>query len=120
MNSYIPIRSTPGRDQSEIYLLHPGQLRDSYGFVGPFTIVKTQISVDPDDEWWISLIDDGMQSTLISSNNEQIDNSVGIDLTALLGHGITVMPWRRITFNTNGYSALCDVYFPVLLNCTRN
>lgn len=113
MKSFIACTSKSGRSNRESILLNPSQLSEWYGFGGPLKVVKTKIAVKPEEQWSI-ILDDGQNCvTLLSSSDINCEKSTVIDLVAELGHGLTLTPWQKLCFRTDGY---CGIYVTYLID----
>lgn len=108
MQSLIPCTST--RNGHESILLNPNELKCWYGYSGPYQIAKTSIPVEPTEEWSI-LLDDGQHRVcLLCSSDVDCTTTPVVDLVAALGHGVTLFPWQKLYFRTDGYSGIYVTY----------
>lgn len=92
-------------------MINASQLTEWHGMAPPHTIAKTQITVDKSDKWFIYLEDNGQRSLLASWKDERVCRSSAVDLVAILGHRLTVMPWQKVIFKTD---SICCNYLTFL------
>lgn len=116
MQTLIPCTSRSGRSSHESILVNPNELQSWYGFSGPYQIAKTCIAVDPAEEWTILLEDGPSRVCLLCSSDVDCTVMPVVDLVAILGHGVTLSPWQKLYFRTNGVSG---VYVTFLLDCAN-
>ena len=98
MRSLIPIASKMEPYQCYTNLIEPDLFKRKYNYEREFTVAKTSLHVEPEDEWSIVIVCSLASYTLLSSDDLQVTEATNIDLIEKIGHNITIAPWQSLRF----------------------
>jgi len=99
MQTLIPVPAFSGKSNNEIVLLDPARLADWHGVDKTLlkVICKTAIYGNHAAGWSLYLHENGCYEWLIGSDITG-SSSGALDVIALLGHNLCLMPWQKLIF----------------------
>ncbi|MBU1309181.1 MAG: hypothetical protein KJ930_17890 [Gammaproteobacteria bacterium] len=118
MQTLIPVPAFLGKSNNEIVLLDPARLKDWQGVdrTLPKILCKTAIYGNHSAGWSLYLQENGCYEWLIGS--DVVGSSSGaLDMIALLGHNLCLMPWQKLVFCSEGLActAISYIWLPGLV-----
>lgn len=111
MQTYIPVPAFSGKSSNEIVLLDPVLLAAWHGVdkTVPKIICKTAIYGNHAAGWSLYLQENGCYEWLIGSDVAG-SSSGALDVIAILGHNLCLMPWQKLIFCSEGQACTAVSY----------
>ena len=101
MDTYFAVPAHRRTGLNGLVLIDVGRLAFLYGIGNerPVVVTKTSLQGDFSDGWCWYLEEFGTRTTLLKSADVDISpDAETVDLIALLGHGLTLMPQQKLVF----------------------